>query len=121
MGTKMGRKLLRSLDLFSGIGGLTVALRGVAEPVAYCDIDWLLVKDLAWRGASLLLRTWGRPSSDVDGSVWRTKAVLRLLPRCSVQTGTGPSPDAGQRSPHTAPPVLEGRPSHLSARSSCAV
>ena len=39
MGTKMGRKLLRSLDLFSGIGGLTVALRGVAEPVAYCDID----------------------------------------------------------------------------------
>jgi site-specific DNA-cytosine methylase len=30
---------LRSLDLFSGIGGLTLALRGVAEPVAYCDIE----------------------------------------------------------------------------------
>ena len=35
----MGQKLLRSLDLFSGIGGLTVALRGVVRPVAYCDID----------------------------------------------------------------------------------
>lgn len=28
---------LRSLDLFSGIGGLTIALNWVAEPVAYCD------------------------------------------------------------------------------------
>ena len=31
--------LLRSLDLFSGIGGVTHALRGIAEPVAYCEID----------------------------------------------------------------------------------
>ena len=30
---------LKSLDLFSGIGGLTHAFRGVAEPVAYCDIE----------------------------------------------------------------------------------
>ena len=29
--------LLRSLDLFSGIGGITRALHGLAEPVAYCD------------------------------------------------------------------------------------
>lgn len=27
------------LDLFSGIGGMTLALRGVAEPVAFCDVD----------------------------------------------------------------------------------
>jgi hypothetical protein len=31
--------LLRSLDLFSGIGGLTLALEGVAKPVLYVDID----------------------------------------------------------------------------------
>jgi site-specific DNA-cytosine methylase len=29
--------MLRSLDLFSGVGGMTLALRGIAEPVAYCD------------------------------------------------------------------------------------
>lgn len=28
---------LRTLDLFSGIGGMTLALRGIAQPVAYCD------------------------------------------------------------------------------------
>ena len=34
----MGR-ILKSLDLFSGIGGLTLALTGVAKPLAYCDIE----------------------------------------------------------------------------------
>lgn len=29
--------LLRSLDVFSGIGGMTHALSGVAKPVAYCE------------------------------------------------------------------------------------
>jgi site-specific DNA-cytosine methylase len=29
----------RSLDLFSGVGGITHALNGIAEPVAYCEID----------------------------------------------------------------------------------
>jgi len=28
---------LRSLDLFSGVGGITHALKGFAEPLAYCD------------------------------------------------------------------------------------
>jgi hypothetical protein len=31
--------LLRSLDLFSGIGGITLALEGIASPVSYCDIN----------------------------------------------------------------------------------
>ena len=35
----MPSKLLRSLDLFSGIGGLTLALTGVAKPLVYCDIE----------------------------------------------------------------------------------
>jgi site-specific DNA-cytosine methylase len=30
---------LRSLDLFSGVGALTLSLKGVAEPVAYCEIS----------------------------------------------------------------------------------
>ncbi len=33
------KKLLSSLDLFSGIGGIAHALSDVARPVAYCDID----------------------------------------------------------------------------------
>lgn len=32
-------KLLSSLDLFSGVGGLTRALHDFARPVAYCEID----------------------------------------------------------------------------------
>ena len=31
--------MLNGLDLFSGIGGLTVALKRWVEPVAYCEID----------------------------------------------------------------------------------
>lgn len=31
--------ILRSLDLFSGVGGITKALEGIARPVAYCEID----------------------------------------------------------------------------------
>ncbi len=31
--------VLRSLDLFSGIGGMTHALRGLARPVAYCEVE----------------------------------------------------------------------------------
>jgi C-5 cytosine-specific DNA methylase len=32
-----GSGLLRSLDLFTGVGGITRALHGLAAPVAYCD------------------------------------------------------------------------------------
>lgn len=31
--------MLRSLDLFSGIGGITKALEGMCEPVMYCEIN----------------------------------------------------------------------------------
>jgi site-specific DNA-cytosine methylase len=30
---------IKTLDLFSGIGGITLALEGLADPVAYCDVD----------------------------------------------------------------------------------
>ena len=32
-------RTLRTLDLFSGVGGITHALRGFASPEMYCDID----------------------------------------------------------------------------------
>lgn len=31
--------MLSSLDLFSGIGGITLALHGIAKPIAYCEIN----------------------------------------------------------------------------------
>lgn len=31
--------MLRSLDLFSGIGGITLGLKGIVKPLAYCEID----------------------------------------------------------------------------------
>ena len=36
---KMGNKKLRTLDLFSGIGGFSLALKDIARTVAYCEID----------------------------------------------------------------------------------
>lgn len=30
---------LRTLDLFSGIGDMTLALEGLARPLAYCEAD----------------------------------------------------------------------------------
>lgn len=41
----MEPRLLRTLDIFSGIGGLTRALHGYAEPVAYCDV-WQASRDV---------------------------------------------------------------------------
>lgn len=41
--------MLRSLDLFSGIGGLTLALEEVACPVAYCDAAPVAQRVLAAR------------------------------------------------------------------------
>jgi site-specific DNA-cytosine methylase len=44
---------IRTLDLFSGIGGITHALRGAATPVAYCDssdIACAVLNDLMGRG-----------------------------------------------------------------------
>lgn len=31
--------VLKSIDLFTGVGGITLALSGIARPVAYCEID----------------------------------------------------------------------------------
>ena len=31
--------MLKTIDLFSGVGGITLALKGIAHPVAYCDVD----------------------------------------------------------------------------------
>ena len=31
--------MIKSLDLFSGIGGMTLALKGIADPLAYCEVS----------------------------------------------------------------------------------
>lgn len=31
--------VLKTIDLFSGVGGITLALHGIARPVMYCDVD----------------------------------------------------------------------------------
>lgn len=31
---------IKVLDLFSGIGGFSLALRGITETIAFCEIDW---------------------------------------------------------------------------------
>lgn len=41
--------MLRSLDLFSGIGGISHGLRGIASPLAYCEIDPFAVSILQSR------------------------------------------------------------------------
>lgn len=41
-------RLLNSLDLFSGIGGITAALEGIARPVGYCEIDKGCQQVLKW-------------------------------------------------------------------------
>lgn len=38
-GQKARREMLRSADLFAGMGGWTLALQGAATPSVYCDID----------------------------------------------------------------------------------
>jgi DNA (cytosine-5)-methyltransferase 1 len=43
----MGKPLLRTLDLFTGIAGITHALQGIVTPVMYCDIDKYAHKVLA--------------------------------------------------------------------------
>ena len=47
---------LRSLDLFSGIGGLSLALKGLCEPLCYCEIEpaaQAVLQDQMRRGAFL--------------------------------------------------------------------
>jgi DNA (cytosine-5)-methyltransferase 1 len=42
-------KLLRSLDLFSGVGGFSYALKNFAKPIAFCDNDSLATQVLRYR------------------------------------------------------------------------
>lgn len=57
---------LRSLDLFSGCGGLTHALRDVASPLAYCEIDPVPRAML-----DSLMRTGALPRAPVHADVTR--------------------------------------------------
>ena len=56
--------LLRSLDLFSGIGGITRAMHGLAEPVAYCD--WAIESR---RALQTNMRNGRLPKAPISGDV----------------------------------------------------
>jgi site-specific DNA-cytosine methylase len=76
--------LLQSLDLFSGIGGITRALHGIASPVAYCD--WAAEARRALEGCMADGRLPRAPvSSDVRelGERW-LKVHARQMPELIV-------------------------------------
>lgn len=62
--------MLRSLDLFSGIGGITHALRGLAKPVMYCEKD-----PDARRVVDVLIKRGRLPAAPVADDVRKLTAV----------------------------------------------
>lgn len=61
--------MLRSLDLFSGVGGITHALRGLATPVMYCE------KDETCRAVlGKLIREGKLPRAPIDADVSKLSA-----------------------------------------------
>lgn len=56
--------MLRSLDLFAGIGGITHGLRGVAVPVMYCELDEYCVSVL-----ERLMLTTAIPSAPIHRDI----------------------------------------------------
>lgn len=69
--------MLNGLDLFSGIGGLSLALSPWVHPLAYCEND-------GYAQAVLLSRMWRRelPSAPIWDDV--TTLVSELLPRSEI-------------------------------------
>lgn len=74
------------LDLFSGIGGLTKALAGYVQPVAYCEID-------PYARGVLLSRIASGELPDVP--IWDDVSSLRgaMLPRVDIIYGGFPCQD----------------------------
>ena len=70
--------VLSSIDLFSGVGGITHALRGLAHPLVYCEIDphcqMVIKKHMA--SGTLPKATIHSDISSLDGRPYRGKVDL---------------------------------------------
>lgn len=91
---RMRQKRLNSLDLFSGIGGITHALRGLCTPIGYCDWN---ADSIAVLKANMTRGTLPRaPVSDdvrnIDASWLRTHGIGV---RCNVDIVVGGFPCVG--------------------------
>lgn len=75
--------IMRSVDLFSGVGGITHGLRGLVKPVAYCDID-----DFSQRCLATLMRRGKIPRAPVYTDVRDLK--LTKADRVDIVTGGFP-------------------------------
>lgn len=79
-----------SLDLFSGIGGITHGLRGLARPVAYCEID-----PFAQRVLHARMRDGSLPSAPVFPDVAALHLQGQNQPRRRVDIIVGGFPCQG--------------------------
>jgi DNA-cytosine methyltransferase len=77
--------MLRSLDLFSGIGGFALALRDVAKPVAYCDWDTQVQVALA-----RLMKDGRLPSAPVVDDVRNLAQITKVAKRVDIVTAGFP-------------------------------
>lgn len=66
--------MLSSVDLFSGLGGISHALRGFVEPICYCDIDAMCRSTLEAR-----IRSGDLPAAPVLRDVRDKQAILAAI------------------------------------------
>ena len=81
--------MLTSSDLFSGIGGMSVALKGVCRPLLYCEIDPFCRSVLETNMARGVLPT---------APIWPDITTLRYESKAApdVLTASFPCQDASQ-------------------------
>lgn len=82
--------MLNSVDLFTGIGGFALALKGVYRPLLYCDKDpdVLLALDS-------LMRKGGLPRADLVTDVKDTAAIVKAVANRKVDLLTAGFPCTG--------------------------
>ena len=73
---------LKSIDLFSGCGGITLALSGIAEPLMYCDID-----PVARRALNHAMDIGALPRAPISEDV---KELARKCPKADIVVGGSP-------------------------------
>ena len=73
--------MLASIDLFSGVGGITLALKGIAYPLLYCDID-----PAARRSLEFNMSRGALPKAPISENI----TALKTVPRADIVVGGFP-------------------------------